>query len=54
MTGTENSPTRTLEERLRLGAGFVEQTGRAFSRACPHSRRTSLDGNMTRSTSSCH
>jgi len=24
MTGTENSPTRTLEERLRLGAGFVE------------------------------
>jgi ribosome-associated translation inhibitor RaiA len=23
MSGTENSPTRTLEERLRLGAGFV-------------------------------
>jgi ribosome-associated translation inhibitor RaiA len=23
MTGTENSPTRTLEEHLRLGAGFA-------------------------------
>ena len=24
MSGTENSPTRTLDERLRLGAGFAE------------------------------
>jgi hypothetical protein len=24
MSGTENSPTGTLQERLRLGAGFAE------------------------------
>ena len=54
MSGTENSPTVTLDERLRLGAGFAEPTGRAFSVPCPHSRRTCLDGNTTRSTSRCH
>jgi hypothetical protein len=52
MSGTENSPTATLEEHLRLGAGFA--TGRTFSRPCPHSRRTCLDGSTTRSTSRCH
>jgi hypothetical protein len=55
MSGTENNETGTLNERLRLGAGFTAaDRPRAFSGPCPHLRRTLLDGNTTRSTSMCH
>jgi hypothetical protein len=40
MSGTENSPTGTLEERLRLGAGFAAADRprilRALSALAPH------------------
>ncbi len=40
MSGTENSPTSTLEERLRLGAGFAEADRprilEALSALAPH------------------
>jgi len=54
MSGTENSPTGNLEERLRLGAGFAAADRPRILGACPHSRRTYLDGNTTRSSSRCH
>jgi hypothetical protein len=40
MSGTENSPTSTLEENLRLGAGFAASDRprilRALSALAPH------------------
>jgi hypothetical protein len=40
MSGTKNNPTGTLDERLRLGAGFAsaDRTGilRALSALAPH------------------
>ena len=40
MSGTENNPTSTLEERLRLGAGFAEADRprilEALSALAPH------------------
>jgi hypothetical protein len=47
MSGTENSPTGTLEERLRLGAGFAEADRprilRALSALAPHVSGWELD-----------
>ena len=54
MSGTENGPAGTLEDRLRIGAGFAAADRRrvlgALSALAPHR----LDGNMTRSTSRCY
>jgi ribosome-associated translation inhibitor RaiA len=40
MTGPENTPARTLDDRLRLGAGFAEaerpRIRRALSALAPH------------------
>ena len=53
MSGTENSPTSTLEEICASAPASRQPTGRAYSRPCPRSHRTCLDGNTTRSTSRC-
>jgi len=54
MSGTESSPTSTLEERLRFGAGFAAADRLRILGALSHSRRTCLDENTIRSTSRCH
>ena len=53
MSRTENNQTGTLDERLRLGAGFPATDRPRILGPCPQLRRTCLDGNTTRSTSRC-
>jgi hypothetical protein len=54
MSGTENSPAGTLQERLRLGVGFAAaDLPRILGALSARSGRTCPDGNTTRSTWSC-
>ena len=54
MSGTEDNQAGTLDERLRLGAGFAAADRPRILGPCPHSHRTCLDGNTTRSILRCH